>query len=29
MGITDEELAAYIESRERTGSNVKAQELIG
>ena len=29
MGITDEELAAYIESRERTGSNVKEHELIG
>jgi len=29
MGITDEELATYIESRERTGSNVKEHELIG
>ena len=29
MGITDEELAAYIESRERTGSNVKEHELLG
>ena len=29
MDITDEELAAYIESRERTGSNVKEHELIG
>ncbi len=29
MGITDEELAVYIKSRERTGSNVKEHELIG
>jgi hypothetical protein len=29
MGITDEELAAYIESRERSGSNVKEHEIIG
>ncbi len=29
MGITDEELTAYIESRERTGRNVKVYELIG
>ena len=29
MGITDEELEAYIESRERTGRNVKEYELLG
>ena len=29
MDITDEELAAYIENREHTGSNVKEHELIG
>ena len=29
MGITDEELEAYIESRERTGRNVKEHELLG
>jgi hypothetical protein len=29
MGITDEELEAYIESRERTGKNVKEHELLG
>jgi hypothetical protein len=29
MGITDEELATYIETRERTGNNVKEHELIG
>lgn len=29
MAITDEELTAYIETRERTGSNVKEYELIG
>lgn len=29
MGITDEELAAYIETRERTGNNVTEHQLTG
>ena len=29
MGITDEELTTYIETRKHTGNNVKEDELIG